>query len=292
MPETSCLASARPDFGGIDFRNGAPLVGARTDPTVARRRSQSADILRMIEAEIVPHLVWSKRDRPDAAAASADTAIDDTIVSRFTRLLLDHDRSDRAAEMVASLRAAGTDRQDIVLGLFAAAARRVGQMWEADLCTFVDVALAVGTLHRMLLDGGPDDGEHRRLDSRRHALLLALPGERHRFGLSIVCEVFRSAGWTVTSESYPSAAALAALAEQTWSSVIGFTLSCRDRSGDLAAAIRLVRRHSANPRASVLVGGPVFLDQSDLAAQVGADICAQDALAALLEAERIAQAQV
>ena len=55
----------------------------------------------------------------------------------------------------------------------------------------------------------------------------------------------------------------------------------------LRPLIAALRKGSRNPSMGILVGGPAFVEQPDLAEKVGADALALDGLQALVEADRI-----
>jgi methanogenic corrinoid protein MtbC1 len=149
-------------------------------------------------------------------------------------------------------------------------------MWEQDLCTFVDVTVAVGRLQQALRDMSaglafrPADGE-----SVRRVLLVPAPGEQHTFGLVMVSEFFREAGWEVTGGPHPQLDPVAQVRKE-WVDVVGFTLAGELHLASLTAAIAAVRKASLNPRVGILVGGPQFLLNPGLAREVGADALAID----------------
>ena len=121
----------------------------------------------------------------------------------------------------------------------------------------------------------------------RRVLLIPMPGEQHIFGLSVVVEFFRRAGWDVCDGAVASNDELVELVRSEWFNVIGFSVSCENRLDALAAGIRAVRRASRNRAIGVLVGGRVFIEQPDLVAFVGADATAVDARQSALQAENL-----
>lgn len=92
----------------------------------------------------------------------------------------------------------GADLDTLYLGYIAGAARRLGQMWEDDTASFVEVTLGSGRLYRIIralrhtlapkiLDGRED----------RPALLAQVPGESHTIGIEIATDLVRHQGWDV-----------------------------------------------------------------------------------------------
>ena len=109
----------------------------------------------------------------------------------------------------------------------------------------------------------------------RRILLLPSPGEQHTFGMVMVGDFFRSAGWDVSGGPQPNLDAAAAV-RRDWFDVVGFSLAVEVHLPRLGPAIAAVRKASVNPSIGVLVGGPIFLSHPGLAAEVGADAVAVD----------------
>jgi methanogenic corrinoid protein MtbC1 len=247
-------------------------------------------IRRAVEADIIPRLLLSVRaakiEPPPAPAAEAGLTAADIL--RFAELLLTEDDDAVLAAHIEAIQARGFLLDQVYLHLFQPTARHIGELWCADLCSFVDVTLALGTMQKLLRTFGPDFHKTgRAAEGARHALLVPLPGDQHTFGLSIVAEFFRRAGWNVWSTPFASPEGLAEAVRTSWFTVVGFSASSDERLDELAATIRLVRRDSCNGAIGVLVGGPVFLDHPDRVAWVGADAWGADARQALDQAESI-----
>lgn len=261
---------------------GAPMnkVGNKVEPSAL----ELAGLVRTIEAHIIPRLLLAHRP-PAARAGHADAPRLDDVVA-LASLAMAHEAS-AALSLVESLRARGTPLEAIYLELLAPAARHLGQLWEADLCSFTEVTLGLCRLQQVLnaltaeLNGDPERPRH-----GRRALLVPAPGEQHTFGLSMVAEFLRRAGWDVWAEA-ASKQELIALVRAEWFAVIGFSVSCDTRLDVLAGAVRAIRRASRNPYLGVMVGGSVFVDHPELVSFVGADATAADARQACLQAETL-----
>lgn len=263
--------------------DGRPMSAA---PTKAERERRRDDVRRAVEADIVPRVLLD-RDRGSAPAPAAQGAVvEQHEVAHFVRLLLDHAADDRPAAYTLAVQARGVTLADIYLTLFQPAARRIGDLWAEDRCSFVDVTLAIGTMHRMLRFFEPIFQADARLAAGdRQALLVPLPGDQHTFGLSMVTEFFRRAGWSVWNMPLATFDDLAAAVKTAWFAVVGFSASTDSRLDELAAAIRLVRLQSCNRAVGVMVGGPIFVERPDYVARVGADAFGRDADEALVRAE-------
>ncbi|WP_238205767.1 cobalamin B12-binding domain-containing protein [Methylobacterium marchantiae] len=121
----------------------------------------------------------------------------------------------------------------------------------------------------------------------RSIFLMSCPGETHSFGLSLVERFFRDAGWDVTSAAHEPHSDVIRTASTGWFDVIGVSLGCETLLPALTRTVTELRRASRNPSVRVMVGGPIFLENPDHSALVGADATASDARLALTIAESL-----
>jgi methylmalonyl-CoA mutase cobalamin-binding subunit len=118
-------------------------------------------------------------------------------------------------------------------------------------------------------------------------LLLPAPGEQHMFGLSVVAEFFRRAGWDVRGGvADPDFDPLAALRAE-WVDVIGVSVACQSHLVDLEPWIARLRRTSRNRGIGVMVGGPAIAGREALVPEMGADATAPDGRSAPAVAEKL-----
>lgn len=242
----------------------------------------------MIEAEIIPRLLLAHRLAPvptfDPLESVTPTSKQ---VAEITDIVLTKDVT-AALAYVGSLRTRGASLESLLLELLAPAARRLGELWDSDVCDFTQVTVGLSRLQQVLRELSPafeNEAEH--IDRGARALLVPAPGEQHTFGIYMVDEFLRRAGWDVWCGPASSSGDLAALVRNEWFAVVGFSLSCETRIEALAAAIRTIRRHSRNRAVGVMVGGKAFAEQPELAVLIGADGTAQDARQAVIEAETL-----
>lgn len=241
-----------------------------------------------VETEIVPRLVALYRGMTNGVpprARSGRGNIGETEVLQFTDLVLSH--HEPALAILRRLTEQGASAQELCLDLLAPAARRLGEMWSADRCHFSEVTIALGRLQLMLRElaehmaqTAPEGAPVRR------ALMLAVAGDQHTFGLAMVRDFFRASGWRVSLDCPESMDALKSLVKAESFDIVGFTIGSERHVEALATAVHTLRKHSRNRNVRVLVGGPLLLARPDVAAQVGADATALDARQAILEAER------
>ena len=244
----------------------------------------------IIHAEVLPRLMQShfSHDEVEKKQAQKVGATISHWLEDFVRVLLKPD-ADEALAFVEKMRAEGGVTHAIFLDLLAPAARRLGSLWENDDCDFMEVAVGVQRLQRILrvlspvkADGEAGDGGGNRV------LLLPAPGETHLFGIAIVAKFFLDAGWDVTQTNEHD---FLEKVSTSWFDVVGFSMSYHRNRDQLRAAVAAARRRSANPDLRVLVGGPAFLDKPDLVGGVGADAMAIDAPSAVVSAGNLINRQ-
>jgi len=260
-----------------DTRGPAPLHGA------ARRL---ASLEKAIDAEVIPRLVLARRTAP-AEDASGGFEIGPDDVTAFALTVLERDAAEAMARIDA-LRERGASLEAIFLQLLAPAARCLGDLWNDDLCDFTQVTVGSWRLQQLLRELSPSFSKPGDApDPARRALLVSAPGEQHTFGLFMVAEFFRRAGWEVRAGPFESADEMLDLVRHESFAVIGVSVSGEARLDGLAATIRAIRKASRNRGVGVLVGGPPFVEQPELAALLGADASAIDGRHAVLQAESL-----
>ncbi len=271
----------------LTFPAGRPAPARLPTPVpqeaagLARRRALLA---RAIETEVIPRLLLTQRARvvtPAAAILSPALAVELATLARG---------SDAAAagDFVAGLHRGGVSAERLFLDLLSEAARHLGELWLADLCGFAEVTIGLMRLQQALRGLSPAfQAEAPHAARGRRVLLLALPGEQHTFGLVMVAEFFRRAGWDVVSEPLADLGELAAMVRRNWFGLVGFSVGSASRVDALGQAVAVVRRASCNQAVGLLVGGPALFGHDDLAGLVGADASAADGRLAVRQAEAL-----
>jgi MerR family transcriptional regulator, light-induced transcriptional regulator len=259
----------------------------------AGRRRQVADygldlLADAVETEIVPRLLLAQRAKAGEGigASSAGMVPTEEDVQELARML--SAREDVFAQkFVEVLRARGISVESLFLHLFAPAARRLGEFWVEDTSSFAEVTLGLWRLHGMMHDLSPDFlGAGARRASSRRGLLVPYPGEQHCFGIFMVAEFFRRAGWDVWSGPPATVEDLVALVGEESFDVVGLSVASDRILDRVAATIRQLRRASCNPHLAVMVGGAAFQSNgADVAERIGADATASDGQKAVMQAE-------
>lgn len=118
-------------------------------------------------------------------------------IAIFCDALLSSDEtaSDR---IILNAQADGVPLETVYLGYIAGASRRLGQMWEADEVSFMDVSLGTARLYRIIRGLRHAIGPVMlRGRSRTPALFALAPGETHTLGIEIAADLFRRDGGEV-----------------------------------------------------------------------------------------------
>ena len=242
-----------------------------------------------VRRDVIPRLVamsW---------VGKASTAIDDQPIiteSTFRKLLALclEPNSKGVTVFVTELQRSGVTAATIYEGLLAPAARELGVMWENDTCSLADVTIGVLRLQnaQRALASHPLDRAAPPLGAPR-ALLMPVPGEQHTFGLSIVLDYFVRAGWEARLGPAGSRLEALALIKRERTELVGLSFACDDRIPDATALITAIRNASRNPNLIIMVGGPPFMEDQQLAGRIGADATATDGQQAVLRANELLQ---
>jgi len=245
---------------------------------VASNMGQDMELSRIVELEIIPRLMLMHsaqplQDRPPLPGLVLTVEH----VQTLARLSAEGD-ADSASSYVRALIDAGASQEQVFLDLLAPCARWLGQMWDEDRYDFSQVTIALWRLQRVLHEQGRRFNQVARPDADSHrALLAAVPGAQHTFGVVMAAEFFSRAGWDVECEPKASWSDLQARLQGGWFDMFGLSIATGDSIAHVASAILDMREASANPHIFVMVGGPMAAEFPELATLCGADAMACEA---------------
>ena len=260
----------------------APLSPERpVAPDAADRQRRLATI---IAQEIIPRLMLIHQEVLPPSAKEGDAPSQHEI-EEIASLVLCPDVQ-AAINYILRLKQRGLPLDKMFVELLEPAARYLGKLWDDDRCDFLDVTLGVARLQKLLAMFNDTHKTTASGDMRR-AITATTAGEQHRFGLAMVDKFLRAAGWQVRSEEALTPGSLAAAVQSEWFAVAGITLSCESRLDVLADMIKTIREQSCNRSIGVMVGGPIFNKNPELAKRVGADATALNAPAAVILAQKL-----
>ena len=239
----------------------APAVERAPHNVLPRPSRRRARLERLVEFEILPRLLSAH----PAAAPPVETA---TVEALLVELLAADARA--AAAIFERAWAAGLSEARLMLDLLAPAARRLGAMWEQDLCDFFAVTQGLSRLQAMLSQLRLGEAPRRRADPTM--LMLTAPGETHGFGADMAAELFRRDGWRVERGD---STRLAWLSERHFDA-LGVSCACDRAYAALPAFLAAARERAAPGRPAIVVGGALFTSFPTLACELGADFAATD----------------
>jgi methanogenic corrinoid protein MtbC1 len=287
------MVSMRQQFtdeqGHMQAKGGSAVPPSAWEPepdeTDLRRRSI---VEQTVEQDVIPRLLQVRRDSAEPKGLPlVPYAVTEAQLAELVRLVLAREEA-KSISFVEGLFAAGYPAETLYLDLLAPTARQLGQMWVNDDCDFTDVTVGLFLLQNSLRELGATYHDRGALNpTAPRILLVPLPREQHTFGLSMVYDFFRRAGWNAWSGPIDSEAELANMVRGSWFDIVGFSMPCDEQLEDARAMIRIVRAASLNPGVAVMVGGPGFSANPDLAATIGADGTAVDGRQAVRAADAL-----
>lgn len=246
-----------------------------------KRLDFPADAIETLAGDIVRRLSSPSMRQPQLEA----DAICDESLDAFCEVLIKPDAT-QALQFIEARRAEGLTRQGVYLGYIAAAARRLGEGWETDRLSFVDVAYGTGHLYALMRalrverpsPSGPSNW-------RKHALFAAVPGEDHGIGVTMAADLFRDAGWDIDLKTDTDHDALLAYVEASRPKIIGLSLRSSRRLDSLVRLVVAIRICVPEAIIGVAPGGDLkpgrILKLADI------DLVFNDVPSAIKELERL-----
>lgn len=260
---------------------------ARRTPSAARsQRGRDRESLNtIIESEIIPRLLAA---HPPGPSERAKGSIDPRSAGRFAELPARLETAGLIAEIEPFL-ADGASARAIYLDLLAPAARRLGEMWEADECDFVDVTIGLGRLREVMREIAARDPAAPPKEPVGRILFAAMPGDQHDFAPAMLDQIFAAAGWDSSTIVRPLRHQLLQRVANQSLDVVALTVTRDCPSAALTSLIAAIREASANAQIAIIIGGHMINQKPAIVAEVGADGTGADARAALDVAERLVQ---
>lgn len=240
-----------------DFRQARAAV--RLQKAVLPERA-----VQMLADEVVVRL--ASRLNPTSPEAPIPTVVATDV---FVDALLSDD-AEAAMDMIRKERRDGLSIEVIYLGSLAAAAKRLGEMWEEDSLSFLQMSAAAGRifeimrmLRRTILPAPLDASPVKR------ALFVSVPGELHTLGVTMAADLFRNRGWEIQLRTgYEHEELLRSVMDRPFR-IIG--LSAAYGSSILALTRLVVALRITHPEAKIFVSGTIVAEVPDLNALIRAD---------------------
>jgi methanogenic corrinoid protein MtbC1 len=226
-------------------------------------------LTKVIEGEIIPRLFLAHRNLQQIAqlekTPESQPDLGDSEV--FARLVLSSEPAE-IVQRIEALMMQGVKLERIFLDLLAPVARKLGEFWDQDLCTFTDVTLGLSQLHQILHEiSRRKFNDVVEVAATRRAYLVPTPGEQHTFGLSMLEEFFLHAGWETASDYSASETTILETVAAQNLEVVGFSVGCKEFLDPLSQLIERTRNASRNRDVTIMIGGRLFLEYPELASK-------------------------
>ena len=251
---------------------------------------ESVDILiQMLDKEIIPRLLVSHQANShiEDLATSGQRKIHLQEVDLLVSLCI-NGTQETCMEFIKKLLHIQVSIESIYLDLIPTTARKLGVLWEQDICSFTDVTIGLWRLQHILYDLTKDfQKKHSMPIENLNALLIPAPKSQHTLGLFIVAEFFRKAGWRVWGEPNLSVEQINNLIFSQWFDVIGISVGYSKQLEGVNQLISSLRSRSMNPNVAFMVGGPLYSSEPELFEDIEAEIKSCDANDAIRQAEII-----
>ena len=215
----------------------------------------SADALQGVAREVVSQLAQKRQmpqlltdpDHPDAAR-----------IEQLCDALVSGDPA-AARDMMRQFQREGVTLDVLYARYLAAAAARLGELWDEDVLTFSNDII------RVLRDALPTPA----ITRSEPVLFAAVPGEEHNVGLQMAAELFRQRGWDVHTMLDATHDEILGQIDRMRFLIIGLSSSGRASAEALARLIHAVR--VAHPGIYILVSGQIVTQEADLIALMAPD---------------------
>jgi methanogenic corrinoid protein MtbC1 len=269
--------------GDIDWSLG---LKALPKPAKIARSSSDTLLTKVIEGEIIPRLLLAHRPTSTNAKVESEVPCDFPDADTVAQLVLSNEPHE-IAEKVDLLRRRGVKLEQIFLDFLAPVARKLGEFWEEDRCSFTDVTLGLVRLHQLLYEVSSREVGIDAVGPKRRAYFVPSPGEQHTFGLCMLEEFFLHAGWETASNHSASAATIIETVAAQKLDVVGFSVGCFEYLDSLSSLIERVRVASRNPNIVIMVGGRIFSDSPGSVERVKGATVICDGVHAVRMAEKL-----
>lgn len=226
-------------------------------------------LTKVIEAEIIPRLFLAHRNLQQVAKLEDPQATQPDIGDSdvFARLVLSSEPTE-IMDRVEALMMRGMTLERMFLDLLAPVARKLGEFWDQDLCTFTDVTLGLSRLHQILHEiSRRKFNDFADVATPRRVYLVPAPGEQHTFGLSMLEEFFLHAGWETASDYSASETTILETVAAQNLEVVGFSVGCKELLDPLSQLIERTRNASRSRDVTIMIGGRLFLEFPELASK-------------------------
>lgn len=227
------------------------------------RNTLPQDALASLAKEVIKRLSDHSNATSPAVHAPPEARIES-----LARAFMDSDVN-VGLRFVEAIRAEGASIETVYLVYLARAARKLGEWWEDDAVSFVEVGLATGHIYAVMRGLKPLFPPISPRPQKKSAFFALVPGETHALGVEIAADMFRRRGWDITLKTNLDHDALISQAVASGPSVIGLSAAGEHALGPLARLVVALR--ISLPNSAIMLSGNIVNTSPELLKPIGLD---------------------
>ena len=190
-------------------------------------------------------------------------------------------KKDAFADLLRELKRARVSAAALADIYIPEAARRMGDAWQDDQMSWLDVSIGVGRMQSLLREIGTAWAADQAGDTGHGTVLLIVPDrEQHTLGPMVAMGQLRRFGVSVCLRIAPSSNELRSLMASRQFDGVLISIATKDKLDSVSKTVQFIKSVAAN-HMPIVVGGAVTTKVEDLAACTGADLASNDICAAL-----------
>lgn len=249
----------------------------RVEEVAERLRALKAGLPETAVQSLAREVIQRVAARASVINERSELADADDDITRLAFALIDGDR--RAGQVfVDALRDDGVSVDEAMLRYLAGAARRLGEWWDSDEISFMDVTLGTARIYGVLRAMDSDPPIQPKSDGRS-AMFMSVPGEQHTLGVRMAADVFRRRGWDIELLIGQTHDELIEAAEATSTIIIGVSAGGSHALVALARLVLALRIH--RPDATITISGRIVEEAPESLEHLSPDGMAPDLEGAL-----------
>lgn len=172
------------------------------------------------------------------------------------------------AHFVQDLRAHGVSVEMVYLSYLSRAARKLGDWWETDHVSLLDVTVGTGRIYA-IMRAMSDPFDFRESPRQKAAVFASVPSETHTLGVKMAADLFRKRGWQVDLKVGMSHHDLVDQISDSSHVIIGLSAGGAHSLAELARLVVAFR--ISNPKAFIVISGQIVNKSPEEVALIGAD---------------------
>ena len=190
-------------------------------------------------------------------------------------------KKDAFADLLRELKRARVSAAALADIYIPEAARRMGEAWQDDQMSWLDVSIGVGRMQSLLREIGTAWAADQAGDTGHGTVLLIVPDrEQHTLGPMVAMGQLRRFGVSVCLRIAPSHNELRSLMAARQFDGVLISIATKDKLDSVSKTVQFIKASAVKPM-PIVVGGAVTSKVEDIVACTGADLASNDICAAL-----------